>query len=195
MNSRRLRLYTILGIPLAGALVLLSATQLWWTVAVPGREIEVLGTDASPALSALSLTGFALAAALAISGPVFRIILGVLQVALGGTIVFAAFASINDPTQSSTALVTAATGVAGPESVSALIESIALTGWPWLAVAGGALSTLLGLLLLATSRRWPTASRKYQAVRLEAENPDSTSPRDSVGDWDALSDGTDPTDR
>jgi hypothetical protein len=53
------------------------------------------------------------------------------------------------------------------------------------------LAALVGVLLLATFRRWPAASRKYQAVRLE----DPSAPRDSVGDWDALSDGADPTDR
>ncbi|MCU1407282.1 MAG: hypothetical protein JWQ43_3585 [Glaciihabitans sp.] len=195
MNPRRLRLITILAIPLFAALTLLSVTQRWWTVAVPDRALEVVGTTASPALSALALSSFALAAALAISGPVFRVILGILQLLIGATVVFGAVVSVTDPVSTSSTLITDATGVAGTESVASLVESVTMTGWPWLAIVSGALSALVGILLLVTSRRWPVASRKYQPVRLEGAEADPSAPRDSVGDWDALSDGSDPTDR
>lgn len=191
MDPRRLRLLTILAVPVFAALTLLAVTQSWWTVNLADRSIEVIGTTASPALSALSLSSFALAAALAIAGPVFRVVMGILQIFIGGTVVLASIVSITDPVASSASLITEATGVEGSESVAALVESVALTAWPWLAVVAGVLSALVGVLLLVTFRRWPAASRKYQAVRLE----DPAAPRDSVGDWDALSDGSDPTDR
>jgi hypothetical protein len=191
MDPRRLRLLTILAVPVCAALTLLAVTQSWWSVQLADRSIEVIGTTASPALSALALSSFALAAALAIAGPVFRVVMGVLQLVIGATVVLASVVSITDPVAASASLVTDATGVAGSESVAALVESVSLTGWPWLAVVAGVLSALVGVLLLATFRRWPTASRKYQAGRLE----DPSAPRDSVGDWDALSDGADPTER
>jgi hypothetical protein len=191
MDPRRLRLLTILAVPVFAALTLLAVTQSWWSVQLADRSIEVIGTTASPALSALALSSFALAAALAIAGPVFRVVMGVLQLVIGATVVLASVVSITDPVAASASLVTDATGVAGSESVAGLVESVSLTGWPWLAVVAGVLSALVGVLLLATFRRWPTASRKYQAVRLE----DPSAPRDSVGDWDALSDGADPTER
>jgi uncharacterized membrane protein (TIGR02234 family) len=191
MEPRRLRLQTILAVPVFAALTLLAVTQSWWTVNLADRSIDVIGTTASPALSALALSSFALAAALAISGPVFRVIMGVLQIAIGGTVVLASMVSITDPIAASDSLISEATGVAGDESIRALVESVSLGAWPWLAVVAGVLSALVGVLLLATFRRWPAASRKYQAVRLE----DPEAPRDSVGDWDALSDGADPTDR
>ena len=191
MDPRRLRLLTILAVPVFAALTLLAVTQPWWTVTLADRPIEVIGTAASPALSALSLSSFALAAALAISGPVFRVIMGVLQIAIGGTVVLASMVSITDPIAASASLISEATGVAGDASVAALVESVTLGAWPWVAVVSGVLAALVGVLLLATFRRWPAASRKYQAVRLE----DPSAPRDSVGDWDALSDGADPTDR
>jgi hypothetical protein len=191
MNARRLRLLTILSIPVFAALTMLSVTQTWWTVEVADRSLDIAGTDASPALSALALAGFALTAALAISGPVFRIVMGLLQTAIGATVILAAVGSISDPITTSTTIITEATGVAGTESVTALVDNVALTGWPWLAVVSGVLSLVVGVFLLLTTRRWPVASRKYQNVRLE----DPSAPRDSVGDWDALSDGSDPTER
>jgi len=191
MPIRRLRLLTILAIPLFAALTLLSVTQTWWTVEVADRSLAIAGTDASPALSALALASFALTAALAIAGPVFRIVMGLLQSAIGATVILAAFNSVSDPITTSTTIITEATGVAGSDSVAALVEHVALTGWPWLAIASGVLSFLVGVLLLLTVRRWPVATRKYQTVRLD----DPGAPRDSVGDWDALSDGSDPTER
>jgi uncharacterized membrane protein (TIGR02234 family) len=190
MQPRRLRLLTILAIPVFAALTMLSVTQTWWTVEVAGRSLEIAGTVASPALSALALAGLALTAALAIAGPVFRIVMGLLQTAIGVTVIFATISSVNDPITTSTTIITDATGVAGSESVASLVDQVVVTGWPWLAVISGALSLLVGVFLLLTARRWPVASRKYQTVRLEEPG----APRNSIGDWDALSDGADPTD-
>jgi hypothetical protein len=190
MNAKRLRLLTILAIPVMAALTLLSATQLWWTVDVTGKTLEVAGTVASPALSALALTSFALTAALAIAGPLFRLVLAVLQTLTGITIILAAINSLAEPVATSAVLISEATGVAGNESIAALVDGIAVTGWPTLAIVSGALTALVGVVLLFTVRRWPTASRKYQAVRLDQPG----APRSAVGDWDALSDGADPTD-
>ena len=188
-TGRRLKFRAIIGIAVAALLTVLATTQLWWTIDIPGKSIDVLGTDASPSLSALALAGLALAAALGIAGPVFRVILGVLQTLIGLTVVLAAFSSISRPKESSSTLITSATGVAGEKSLNAIVEAIQFTAWPWVAILGGLLALLTGVFILATFRRWPAASRKYSAVRVE----DPSAPRDSVGDWDALSDGGDPT--
>jgi hypothetical protein len=190
MNAKRLRLVTILAIPVVAALTLLSSTQQWWTVDVTGKTLDVVGTVASPALSALALTSFALTAALAIAGPVFRIVLAILQTLTGLTVVLAAVNSLADPITTSSVLISEATGVAGTDSIAALVDEVAVTGWPTLAIVSGVLTALIGLVLLFTVRRWPTASRKYQAVQLEEPG----APRSAVGDWDALSEGADPTD-
>lgn len=187
----RLRPLTILAITACAALTLLSATQPWWTVAFDGRSLEVAGTVASPALSVLALSSLALAAALSLAGPVFRVILGVLQVLLGGTIVFVAVASLVDAVGASATVISEASGVAGAKSIAGLVDGVTMTPWPFVGVASGALALLVGAALLGTSRRWPAGTRKYDAVRLE----DPAAPRDRVLDWDALSDGADPTDR
>jgi hypothetical protein len=189
VRSRRGRLITIAAIAALAGLTLVSTTQTWWTVVLATRSIAVSGTIAAPALSALSLSGLALAAALAIAGPFFRLILGVLQLLIGFTVVLTSVLSITAPEKGSEALISQSTGIAGSESVRALIKSIGFTPWPTVAIVLGGLTFLAGVYLLATFRRWPVASRKYQTVRFE----NASGERDAVVDWDALSEGEDPT--
>lgn len=189
MDARRLRLSTVLAVAAFAGLTLLTGTQPWWVVELADASVEVGGTVASPALPALALSSLALAAALAIAGPFFRVVLAVLQFFVGLTVVVASWASVSDPVSASASLITDATGVDGAVAVASLVQGVALTAWPWLATASGALAALTGVLLAATVRRWPHASRKYQPARLEAAEGDP------IGDWDALSDGSDPTSR
>jgi uncharacterized membrane protein (TIGR02234 family) len=188
-RSRRLRLLTILAIAAVAGLTLLATTQTWWTIHLSDRSIPVHGTVAAQALSALSLTELALAAALAISGPVFRLILGLLQLLVAFTVVTTSIFSLTNPEQPSESLISQATGVAGTTAISRLIQSVSYTAWGGFAIAFGVLAFLVGVWLLATFRRWPTASRRYSAVRFAPAD----GPRDSVIDWDALSEGDDPT--
>ncbi|MCU1549539.1 MAG: hypothetical protein JWR36_99 [Glaciihabitans sp.] len=190
-RARRLRLLTILGIAALAGLTLLATTQTWWTVVLSTQSIAVAGTVASPALSALSLSGLALAAALAIAGPFFRFVLGILQLLIGFTVVLTSALSVASPQKNSEALISKTTGVAGTESIHALIKSIGFTPWGTVAIVLGVLTFLAGAYLLVTFRRWPVASRKYQAVRFE----NASGERDAVIDWDSLSDGEDPTAR
>jgi uncharacterized membrane protein (TIGR02234 family) len=188
-RARRLRLYTIAAIGVVAGLTLISTTQTWWTVHLADQSLAIAGTVAAPALTALSLCALVLAAALALAGPVFRLILGLLQILISFTMVFSSILSLARPDQPSEAAVQTATGIAGSTSIDALIRSVTLTPWGFIAIALGVLAFLTGVWLLLTFRLWPAASRKYQAVRFEA----AEGPRDAVVDWDALSDGTDPT--
>jgi hypothetical protein len=188
-RARKLRLYTILAIGLVAVLTLLTTTQTWWTLHLATLSLAIAGTVAGPALAALALCAVVLAAALALAGPVFRLVLGLLQLLLAFTIVFTTLLSLTRPDQPSESAVQNATGVAGSESIDHLIKSVALTPWGFVAVALGIVAFLLGIWLLVTFRFWPAASRKYQAVRFQPVD----GPRDAVVDWDAMSDGTDPT--
>jgi hypothetical protein len=188
-RARRLRVYTILGIAVIALLSLLTTTQNWWTLHLAAQSIPIAGTVAAPALVALSLCGLVLAAALALAGPLFRVILAVLQLAIAFTIELTTIMSLAAPDQPSSSTVSSATGVAGTTSIAALIKSVTFTPWGFAAVVLGALAFLVGLWLLASSRFWPAPTRKYQPVRFASAD----GPRDSVVDWDALSDGSDPT--
>jgi uncharacterized membrane protein (TIGR02234 family) len=188
-RAKRLRLYTIAAIGVVAGLTLITTTQNWWTVHLSRQALPIAGTVAAPALTALTLCALVLAAALALAGPVFRVILGLLQLLISFTIVFSSIISLARPDQPSESAVQTATGIAGTDSIDALIKSVTFTPWGFIAIAFGVLAFLIGIWLLVTSRLWPAASRKYQAVRFEAAD----GPRDAVIDWDALSDGTDPT--
>lgn len=190
MNARRLKLATIVAGIALSALTLLAWTQEWFDVVLDsGQSISVTGEVAAPALTALALSGLALAGALAIAGVVFRVILGLLQAALGALILTSALMAALDPISASSRAITDATGVAGSVSITALVSSVTASGWPWATVILGVALIVLGLAIVATARRWPVSSRKYQAVQLENDRGE----RSAIGDWDALSDGRDPT--
>jgi hypothetical protein len=223
-NGKRTKLTLVLVVLAASGIALFAWTRVWInaTVTTGGTEsarqqLEIAGSTAAPALTALALAGLALAGALTIAGPVIRLVLGVLQVVLGGCVMLAAYLAVSDPAGASSAAVTAATGIAGEQSILDGIESTTLTAWPFVALGAGAVMALAGIAILATSRSWPQSASRYQAVRMEpvgmepgvtnsGATTDGQAPIHasrsraatdatgrSVDSWDDLSRGSDPT--
>ncbi len=198
LRSRQRRLKTLLLVTavLANALILAAWTQSWLSISLVGvgphsGALDVVGSVAAPALSALALAGLALVAALAIAGPVFRIILGVLEAVIGVCVAISAITVLTAPATAGAAAVTEATGVAGNQSTVDLVAATSLTAWPAVALVLGIILGLAGLATAVTHRMWPGPSRKYQAVRFtQVESAPSADP---VGAWDDLSRGDDPT--
>jgi len=189
VTGRRLKLSLLLGGLLLSGLVFLGWTQQWFTIVIDeGPTLSIAGDVAAPALSTLALTSLVLIGALSIAGPFFRVVLGVLQSALGATIVLSGVLALADPVQASVASISDATGIAGNDAVAQLVASTAITLWPWVSTLAGALLTLLGVVVVVTGRRWPGSGRKYGAVKLAP-----AAERTAVDDWDSLSEGTDPT--
>jgi len=190
---RRYKSRIILATTVLGILALVSWTQTWFAVELDdGVALAVDGQVGAPALSALALTSLVLVGALSIAGPFFRIVFGVLQALIGVAILFSAVIAVSGPVAAAAPAISEATGVAGEASVADLVVSIALTPWPWVALAAGALILLLGVAIVATGRRWPGSTSKYQTTtRLEQPGAQRT----SVDDWDSLSGGDDPTTR
>ncbi|WP_104132823.1 Trp biosynthesis-associated membrane protein [Cryobacterium sp. M91] len=213
MSARRLKLVFILSVLAASSLAMLAWTQVWVQaeVGLPDAGTQVLEIDgaiAAPALTALALSGFALAAALTIAGRLIRIVLGALEVLLGFSVFLAAFLAVRDPADASAAAVTAATGIAGHESIQLSVLGTVITPWPFVAMGAAIVMVGVGVAIIVTSGRWPGPTRKYQAVRFEqVASPHGAQPlatptepaasdsaaSDSVGDWDDLSRGDDPT--
>ncbi|WP_166871909.1 MULTISPECIES: Trp biosynthesis-associated membrane protein [unclassified Salinibacterium] len=191
LSGRALKTTAILAGLIIGGVELIAATQTWVQLQLTsGLSLAVSGETAAPALAAIGLAGLALAAALSLAGPVFRVILGILQLLVSATVLLMTALAIIDPLAASASAVTDATGVGGNDSVTALVATVQLTAWPWIVLVLGVLGALLGLGILITTRHWPRTGRKYQAVRFEQAAGES-----SVDDWDALSDGQDPTAR
>jgi uncharacterized membrane protein (TIGR02234 family) len=193
---RRIKPISLLMSILLSGLALLAWTMTWFTVQLDGaateqNSITVSGDVAAPALAALGLAGLALVAALAIAGPVFRLVLGILQSAIGACVGWSAWGAIVEPVGASAALITETTGISGGRSVDALVDSVAASAWPGVTMVVSALMILTGGVIVATSRRWPTAASRYQATHFD----EADAPRSAVSDWDSLSDGSDPTSR
>ncbi|KRF31298.1 Trp biosynthesis-associated membrane protein [Yonghaparkia sp. Soil809] len=195
MTPRRVRALALLAPLVVAALTLLAWTQPWVDAVLDGdRSVTAAGDVAAPALPALALAALALVAALALSGPVFRVVLGILLALLSSAILTSAAIALGDPVGAASAAVTELSGVDGEESVRAIVEAAVLTVWPPVALLAGIVGILAGVGVAATARRWPDRVRKYDAVRASpAEDPASEGRADRLDAWDALSDGRDPT--
>ncbi|MFF9562327.1 Trp biosynthesis-associated membrane protein [Leifsonia sp. NPDC014704] len=167
VNGRRVKYSTMLLLLVGSGLALLAATQPWFTITLTdtaehSTTISVAGSVAAPALTALSLAGLALTAALAIAGPVFRIVLALLGLLLGVSVLISAISAVSDAVGASSSAITTATGVAGDSSIRRLVHSAAVELWPWVALVAGILIILASAAVVVFSRLWPGPSRKYQ---------------------------------
>jgi len=187
VTPSRLRLISMAAIVAEAALVALAWSQTWFTLRLSGTELAVPGSVAGGALLPLALTSLALVAALELAGPFFRVVLGVLDALLGVCVVAVAVWALSDPVRASLPLLVETTGISGEESLRGMVTAAAATPWPVAGLAFGILSMITGLAVAVTSRAWPTSGAKY--TRTRAETPDGT----AIHDWDALSEGDDPT--
>ncbi|HEY5224052.1 MAG TPA: Trp biosynthesis-associated membrane protein [Microbacteriaceae bacterium] len=170
MPVKRVKYIILLAIIAAGGLTLLAATQTWYTVHLTAAAdhaggIAVPGSMAAPALTALAIAALALALALAISGRAGRVVLAVLGLLVGGSIILSASTAIANPPSTAIATVTKTTGIAGDASVARLIGTIDAGIWPTVALIGGILAVLASIAVAVTGHRWPSSSRRYDAVR------------------------------
>ncbi|WP_083709444.1 Trp biosynthesis-associated membrane protein [Leifsonia sp. ALI-44-B] len=170
-RAKRVKYLSLLGLVVLSALSLLAWTQTWFSAQLSQTQnspvvgiIEVSGEVAAPALSALALAGLALTAALAIAGVLFRYILAVLNILLGVCISLSAFLALQDGVRASEPAVTQVTGIAGHESVRTIVSSAIPTAWPIVTLILGIGFVLVGALVLATARRWPSSSKRYRTV-------------------------------
>ena len=83
------------------------------------------GAVAGGALLPLALASLALVAALALAGPFFRVVLGVLDALLGVCVVAVVVWALSDPVRASLPVLVDATGVTGDEQ--AFLDEIAST--------------------------------------------------------------------
>ena len=192
MTGGRLKAYSLLGIVVLAGLVFTAWSQTWFTLTVQDKPFVIAGSIAGSALAPIALASLALVAALAIAGPFFRVVLGVLLALLGVCVVVVSAFAIAHPVVAATSAITKATGVAGAASVAKLVSATSMTAWPVVAIVFGVLITVLGVVIVPTARRWPNSGRKYTRSRLVTTDDQELDP---VQEWDALSEGDDPTGR
>lgn len=203
MASKKL---VVTGILLLAAVALIAATQVWLNIELSEGvsaqgALTVTGQQLSPPLAPMALALAALALALTIAGRIFRFVLGALGVLLGAGIVALTLGVLSAPLDAAAGKVTELTGIGGSDATGiAVVASSQVTAWAAITATAGCLAALLGLAVLVWGRRWRSAGRKYETASnatsaaaadaaAEAQNPE----RDRISDWDALSDGADPS--
>ncbi len=190
MTGGRLKGVSLVAVVVLAALVFTAWSQTWFTLTVQSKPFVVAGSVAGSALAPIALASLALVAALAIAGPFFRVILGVLLALLGVCVIVVSAFAIANPVVAATSAITKSTGVAGTASIAELVTARSVTAWPFVAIVVGGLIIVVGLAIAPTSRSWPESGRRYTRSRLAASDAEALDP---VQEWDALSEGDDPT--
>ena len=213
----RLRLAALLVPPVLAVGLFIAWAQPWVVLTLDdGVRIAAGGDRAAAVLPAIAVASLALTSALTLATARIRPVLGALLALLGALVVAVSLRAAGDPVATAASSVTALTGVEGENSVRALVDTAALTAWPVIAAVLGGVLGGAGLVIAITSRRWPRRVERFDrpqyaspegsaadgdALDRSTSAPSGTSAasdrqRDqSIGDWDALSDGRDPTAR
>ncbi|QMU98160.1 Trp biosynthesis-associated membrane protein [Microbacterium esteraromaticum] len=192
---RRARMTGVLAFLLAGAVGIISSTQVWATVqrADAGESLSVTGAVIYPLLAPLSLAVLALGAALSIAGPVLRHVIAVLGLGASVALILGTVPLVGAAPLSAIApAVTEATGLGGEASLREVVAAVTATAWPVIAMLCWVVLGLAAGFVLITARRWPAGGRRYRSASEAAHH--GTGPLDAVDSWDELSHGTDPTD-
>ena len=195
----RARLVSVLAIVLGGAIAIISSTQTWLEVTLragANEPLPVPGASAMPVLAPLSRAALALGLALTVVGRLLRYVFGVLGVGIGGALLIgAARIALEHPTDAVATVVTASTGLSGPDAVADLVGALTGTFWPFAAAVAGLLIVVGGVFVLATAHRWRSGGRRYQREAVTAQANAGSRPHDAIDAWDELSHGDDPTAR
>ncbi|MEV5103586.1 TIGR02234 family membrane protein [Streptomyces massasporeus] len=177
-----------------GAAVALLATRQQWsqgtaTVAGGAFPLTAKGSDVTGVPAALAIVGLAALVAVFAVRRAGRFVVAALLALSGVGIVAAALLGASD----SSALDEQAAQASGDTSAS--VDALSHTAWPYVAVVGGVLILVAGLLALRYGRLWPAMSGRYERgttpqPRRKAPAVDPDRPEDL---WKALDRGEDPT--
>jgi len=143
------------------ALALFGTTTQTWihagvTTSLQPVTVDVTGSDAAPAVTALGLVAAVAAVASVLGGRWLRSVVGVVVALAGAGAVVAVLAVTTDARAAAQPTVGTRTGVINEGG------DYALTGWPWGAVAAAVLLGLCGVwLVLVAQRVRRQASQRY----------------------------------
>lgn len=147
------------------------------------------GSDVTGVPAALAIVGLAALVAVFAVRRAGRFVVATLLALSGAGIVAAALLGASD----SSALDEQAAQASGDTAAS--VDALSHTAWPYVAVVGGVLILVAGLLALCYGRLWPAMSGRYERgttpqPRRKAPAVDPDRPEDL---WKALDRGEDPT--
>ncbi|MDT0544367.1 MULTISPECIES: TIGR02234 family membrane protein [Streptomyces] len=187
---------------LGAALVLLATSRTWakGTAAVAQGTLpqRANGDDITGLPGALAIVGLAaLVAVFAVSRLGRYAVSGLLALSGAGIVVSAMLGASDKAALEEKA--SKATGLA-----DSAIHDVAYTPWPWVAMVGGLLLLLAGVLALGYGRHWPAMSGRYEragggeshgAAARARRGGSAADPERPEELWKALDRGEDPTER
>ncbi|WP_171169335.1 TIGR02234 family membrane protein [Streptomyces sp. I05A-00742] len=193
-RSARRSVAAALFLTAAGAaLVLLAGGRTWVEGTAAGAQDAALeqarGQDITGLPGALAIVGLAALVAVFAVRRAGRLLVAALLALCGAGVVVGSITGSSD----TGALEDKAARTTGLSS--ATVEHVTHTPWPWVALAGGVLLLLAGLLALRYGRDWPAMSGRYERdgtprPRRPRRAPDPERPEEI---WKALDRGEDPT--
>ena len=189
LAGRRWLTVAALGCAVAAGLVLLAVGRVWLRFSIVQAPLPRLhGTATGHAVAGvatpLAYVVLAGVVALPATRKAGRRVAGLFLALAGIGIVVAAAGVIASPRSS---VASQAGRLAGRSDVHPV--GVALSWWPWLAIAGGLVATAAGVLTLLRSADWPAMGRRYEAGARRA----GSSKADETSMWDRLDRGDDPT--
>ncbi|MGO1184340.1 MAG: Trp biosynthesis-associated membrane protein [Micrococcaceae bacterium] len=156
--TRLTRGRVVLLVILAGALALLSSTQVWLIAteieALPGTPVESTGQQAAGAVTAMALVAMAGGVALSIAGRIARVIIGTLLTASAVMLIVSTASVILDPARA------AQPRVAELSGLTDAARQVSMTWAPWIALVAAVLMLLASVAVFIGGRHWHT-TRKY----------------------------------
>ncbi len=148
------------------------------------ESVSVSGPQAAPLVPSVALVVMAAGLALGLSGKVVRYVAPTLVALAAGGALIVTIGVVRAPEGSARS---AAANVGGVPQIEG---AATLTAWPWVSAVALVFAMLLALAIPFLARGWVPAARKYERDRKES----STDPRIRArSDWDALSNGEDPS--
>ncbi|MFJ9840016.1 TIGR02234 family membrane protein [Kitasatospora sp. NPDC101155] len=183
-TAGRRTLGVMLLLTVLGAVLVLTAAGRDWAEGRAGTlDVSVTGGKISELPGGLALVGLAAAVAVFAVRGAGRLAVGALTLLAGLGAAAASVAGASD----TAALDSAASGKLALAGSTA--TEVSHSAWPWVALAGGLLLALAGLVTLRYGRGWPTMGSRYEAPTRKAPVK-----ADTPGDlWKALDRGEDPT--
>ena len=174
---------------LAVAALAFSTTLFPWVQAhvngVLGEQnLDITGSRAAPAVSALAMVALAAPLAARIAPQLLRYVIALVSIGSGVGIIFSALSVVMNPAD---AVVTETSKVTGTVASTGAYD---VTVWPWISCISGFLIMCVGLWTLVVARHWQGGRKYDRTVSNMQEAPGEV---DNMDAWDLLSRGEDPT--